>query len=272
MTFLEKLRRSIAARDSLVCVGLDPEVERLPEGLPRGPEGVLRFNLEIVAATKDLVCAYKPNLAFYEALGRPGYDVLWETLAAIPRDVLTIADGKRADIGNTSRQYAKALFDVLGFDSATVNPYLGEDALTPFFEHANRGVFVLARTSNPGARDFEELPVVGPNGSRPLYEVVAARVRGWNRNGNAALVVGATVPAELARLRELTPELPFLIPGLGAQGGDLEAAVATSRLEAPAVISASRSILYASSGPDFAEAARRAAREMRDAIRRVGPG
>lgn len=269
MTFLDRLRAAIGASDSFLCLGLDPELDRLPAGIPRSAEGVLRFNREIIAATRDLVCAYKPNLAFYEALGPAGYDVLARTMEAIPREVVTIGDAKRGDIGNTARLYAKALFEQLGFDAATVNPYQGRDAVQPFLDYAERGVFVVCRSSNPGAADFQDLTVQTSAGPMDLAEAVADQVQGWNHARNAGLVVGATAPDELARLRARAPELPFLVPGVGAQGGSLRAAVSVSRSGAPAIVNASRAILYASSDADFAEAARRAAREVRDAMRRA---
>lgn len=267
MGFLDRLRSSVEVRDTLVCVGLDPELDRLPQGIAREPDGILAFNRAIIEATGDLVCAYKPNLAFYEALGPNGEVVLRETLRAIPSGVLKIGDAKRADIGNTSRFYAKALFEVFGFDAVTANPYLGYDALQPFLENGEYGTYILCRTSNPGAADFQNLPVRLNGEERPLYEVVARRVGEWNVNRNVGLVVGATAPSELARVRELAPDVPFLVPGIGAQAGDLAAAVRSSHPNAPSIISASRSILYASTRTDFASAAERAAREMRDAIR-----
>jgi orotidine-5'-phosphate decarboxylase len=270
VSFLNKLRAAVATRESLVCVGLDPELSRLPVGLPRTPDGVIAFNRAIVEATADLVCAYKPNLAFYESLGVAGHRVLVETLAVIPRELVTIGDAKRGDIGNTDRHYAAALYDDLGFDAVTASPYLGEDSLEPFLAYRDRGVFVVCRTSNPGGADFQNLSVADGDATRPLYEVVARRVREWNRHGNAALVVGATAPEELVRIRELAPDPPILIPGIGAQAGDLAAAVAAHRAEAPAVISASRSVLFASAGHDFAAAARRAASELRESIRQLG--
>jgi len=272
MPFREKLVSAIAARGSLLCVGLDPEIARLPAPLPRTPDGALRLNLAVIEATADLACAYKPNLAFYEALGREGYDVLRATLGAIPRDVPVIGDAKRGDIGNTARQYAAALFDDLGFDAVTVNPYLGGDAVEPFLAYADRGVLVVCRTSNPGAAEIQDLPVVDDGTTVPLYEVVARRVQRWNRDGNAGLVVGATAPTELDRIREIAPDLPILVPGIGAQAGDLAAAVRADRPGAPAIISASRTIMFAGSGLDFAAAAHRAARELRDAIRQARSG
>lgn len=263
LTFVEKLRSAIEANASLLCVGLDPEIERLPDGLPRTVEGVLRFNQAIIDATADLVCAYKPNLAFYEAMGPDGLHCLAATLKAIPERIPVIADAKRGDVGNTARQYARALFDVYGFDAVTASPFLGADALEPFLAYADRGVFVLCRTSNPGAAELQDLLVSESGTTCTLYEYIAWRAHRWNQRGNCGLVVGATAPAELRRIRELAPDLPLLIPGIGSQGGDLASAVEAHRPSAPAVINASRSIIYASGGEEFAASARAAAQQLR---------
>jgi orotidine-5'-phosphate decarboxylase len=262
MTFREKLEAATARNGSLLCVGLDPDPARLPV------DDVGEFNRAIVEATADLVCAYKPNLAFYEALGEEGYAALRKTLEAIPPHIPTIADGKRGDIGNTARAYARAVFDVLGFDAVTVNPYLGGDSLEPFIEREDRGVFVLCRTSNPGAADIQDLAVASDGGSRPLYEVLAELARDWNTRGNVGLVTGATYPEELRRVRELCPEMVLLVPGVGAQAGDLAAAVrgGVDARGGGMLVNASRGVLYASKGADFAEAAREAARALRDEI------
>ena len=260
--FREKLESAATRNGSLLCVGLDPDPARLPI------ESVGEFNRAIIEATADLVCAYKPNLAFYEALGEAGYAALRETLAAIPPHIPTIADAKRGDIGNTARAYASAVFDVLGFDAVTVSPYLGGDSLAPFIEREDRGVFVLCRTSNPGAADFQDLEVSSEKGIRPLYEVVAERARSWNSRGNVGLVTGATYPEELGRVRELCPDMLLLIPGVGAQAGDLAAAVREG-LDARGggiLVVAARGVLYASKGADFARAARGAAESLRDQI------
>ena len=269
MSFFQKLARTAEGNDSLLCVGLDPD----PERLPSAAGGVASFQRAIIEATCDLVCAYKPNVAFYEALGEAGPEALRDTLAAIPAGVPVIADAKRGDVGHTARAYARALFDYWGFDAATVSPYLGADSLEPFLEREDRGVFLLCRTSNPGARDLQDLPVLlGENGgTRPLFEVVAERAKEWNTRGNLGLVVGATYPDELARVREICPEMTFLVPGVGAQGGDLEACLRRG-LDAQGgglIINASRQVLYASPGPDFASAAREAGLALRDEMRRL---
>ncbi len=266
LTFLEKLREIITRNASLLCVGLDPEIDRLPAGLPRSVDGILEFNRAIIDATADLVCAYKPNLAFYEALGPDGLRCLEATRQAIPDRIPVIGDAKRGDIGNTARLYATALFDVYGFDAVTINPYQGQDSAEPFLAYADRGVFVVCRSSNPGSTELQNLLVSEGGMTCPLYEYVAWRVRSWNQNGNCGLVVGATAPNELRRIRLLAPDLPLLIPGVGSQGGDLAAAVATHRDSAPSVVNVSRSVIYASADSHFASAARTAAERLRSAM------
>jgi orotidine-5'-phosphate decarboxylase len=275
MGFLEKLLKAARTNESLLCVGLDPDPELMPAGM-----GVLEFNRAIVDATSDLVCAYKPNLAFYEALGTEGLRALEKTVTHIPDTIPVIGDAKRGDIGSTARAYARALFETLGFDAATVNPYLGYDSLEPFIEYQGKGVFILCRTSNAGSVDFQDLVLSGKSagvegGGRPLFEVVALKAREWNALGNVGLVVGATYPEELRRVRQLCPEMPLLIPGIGAQGGDPASAVrygVDARGE-KAIISSSRQIIYAypgggEKGGDFAAAARGAALKLRDEINR----
>jgi orotidine-5'-phosphate decarboxylase len=260
--FFEKLEQAARKNGSLLCVGLDPDPALMPV------DDVAAFNRAIIRATSDFVVAYKPNLAFYEALGEQGMAALRETLAAIPSDIPVIADAKRGDIGNTAKAYARALFDELGFDAATVNPYLGGDAVEPFLEREEKAAFILCRTSNPGARDFQDLDVHVGDASRPLFEVVAEAARSWNTRGNVGLVVGATYPEELRRVRALCPEMTFLVPGVGTQGGDV-AAVMANGLDAKGgglVVNVSRQVLYASRGADFAQAAGEAARRLRDEI------
>jgi orotidine-5'-phosphate decarboxylase len=267
--FTDQLHARWAA-GTLLCVGLDPEEGRLPDPV-RGasaPERFVAFNRAIVEATADLVCAYKPNAAFYEAHGPAGVDALVRTVAMIHErapGVPVLLDAKRGDMANTSRLYARAVFDACGADAVTVQPYQGEEALAPFLERSDRGVFVLCRTSNPGAVEMQDLRMDG----EPLYLALARRVAGqWNARGNCGLVVGATWPDELRAIRAAAPQLPILVPGIGAQGGDLEASVRAGR-DAHGhglLISASRSILYASTGADFAHAARAEAQCLRDAI------
>jgi orotidine-5'-phosphate decarboxylase len=262
MNFVEKLLTAARTNRSLLCIGLDPD----PELMPR--VDVLEFNTAIVDATSDLVCAYKPNLAFYEALGIEGLKALERTIAYIPKAIPIIGDAKRGDIGSTARAYARALFETLGFDAATVNPYLGYDSVEPFIEYKEKGVFILCRTSNVGSADFQDL--ITSDISKPLFEIVARRAKEWNTYGNVGLVMGATYPEELKRVRQLCPEMPLLIPGIGAQGGDLLDAVryGVDAKGEKAIISSSRQIIYASRGEDFAMAAREAALKLRDDINR----
>ena len=272
---MEKLLKAARTNGSLLCIGLDPDPELMPAGM-----GVLEFNRAIVDATSDLVCAYKPNLAFYEALGTKGLSALEKTVTYIPDAIPVIGDAKRGDIGSTARAYARALFETLGFDAATVNPYMGYDSLEPFIEYREKGVFILCRTSNAGSVDFQDLVLSGKSagvegGERPLFEVVALRAREWNALGNVGLVVGATYPQELRRVRQLCPQMPLLIPGIGAQGGDPASAVryGVDAWGEKAIISSSRQIIYAylgegGKGGDFAAAARGAALKLRDEINR----
>lgn len=265
MNFPDRLRVVQARKDSLLCVGLDVDPQRLPSFLKRSRTGVFDFITAIVDATYDLVCAYKPNLAFFESMGSEGWDLLRRTVALIPQNIITIGDGKRGDIGNTGERYAAALFDDLKFDAVTVSPYMGRDSVEPFLTRHGKGVFLLALTSNPGSADFQRVKV----GGRPLYETVVKVSETWALG--IGYVVGATHPRELKRIRTLVPNAPLLIPGIGSQGGDLEAAVraGVTRHGDLAVINASRSVLYASSGRDFAKAAHAEAKRMRDAIERV---
>ena len=211
-------------------------------------------------------------MAFFEVLGPEGLQALQEVMHMIPAHIPIILDAKRGDIGNTARNYAATVFDVYGADAVTVNPYLGYDSVTPFLAYREKGTILLCRTSNPGARDFQDLQVQEGDGqTRPLYEVVARKVQSWNSAGNCGLVVGATYPQELARLRELCPEMPILIPGVGAQGGDLEAAV-NAGVDAQgelAIISVSRGILYAGDDEEYAEIAGKEARKLRDRINMI---
>jgi orotidine-5'-phosphate decarboxylase len=258
MKFTDKLLKASRKNKSWLCIGLDPNPELMPALY------VPQFNKAIIDATSDLVCAYKPNLAFYEALGAEGFAILEKTVKYIPGDIPVIGDAKRGDIGNTARAYARALFSVLGFDAATVNPYLGFDSIEPFINYQDKGVFILCRTSNKGATDFQDLHTDG----LPLYETVARKAKDWNTYGNIGLVVGATYPEELKKVRSICPEMPLLIPGIGAQGGDLASAVGygvDARGE-KAIINVSRQILYASKEKDFAQAARNVAEKIRDQI------
>jgi orotidine-5'-phosphate decarboxylase len=260
MNFNEKLMNATENNNSLLCIGLDPDPELMPKGM-----GVFKFNKAIIDCTCDLVCAYKLNLAFYEALDG-GIDAMKQTIKSIPNNIPIIGDAKRGDIGNTAKAYAKAIFDVLNFDATTVNPYLGFDTVEPFIEHWDRGVFILCRTSNPSSADFQSLPLVTEQRRLPLFEIVALRAAQWNQHGNIGLVVGATYPQELKFIRENHPDMPLLIPGIGAQGGDLASAVryGVNPGGRKAIISSSRQIIYASKEKDFAQAARQAASTLRE--------
>lgn len=265
--FKQLLARAVADHDSLVCVGLDPEPEKFPPPLRGRAESIFEFNKAIVDATADLVCCYKPQFAHYAALHAE--DQLEQTIRYINTrapGVPVILDSKRGDIGNTASKYAQEAFERYGADAVTVNPYLGGDAVQPFLDWQHKGVVILCRTSNPGARDFQDLDV---GGGRKLYHAVAERVaHEWNRHGNCLLVVGATYPAELAEIRARVGDLPFLVPGVGAQGGDVAQAVQNGRTREGdgLIISSSRGILYAGKDEGFAEAARHAARQLRDEI------
>ena len=264
--FTQQLADAWDKNDSLVCVGLDPEIERFPAHIRAEPSPIFHFNRAIIDATADLVCAYKPQFAHYAAY--EAEDQLERTIEYIHRvhpGLPVILDAKRGDIGNTAERYAIEAFERYGADAVTVNPYLGGESLEPFLRHAERGVLVLCRTSNPGAGDLQDLPVEG----RPLYQVVAElAARRWNSRGNCLLVVGATYPRELAAVRALVGDMPLLVPGVGAQGGDVEQVVASGRTRAGTglIISSSRAILYASAGEDFAEAARTAVTRLREQI------
>ena len=265
MNFTEKLSTATEKNNSLLCIGLDPDPELMP-----ARTDVFKFNKAIIDVTADLVCAYKLNLAFYEALGIEGLEAMQRTVKYIPDNIPAIGDGKLGDIGNTAKAYAKAIFDVFGFDAATLNPYLGFDSIEPFIERWDRGVFILCRTSNPGAVDFQNLPLETGSKRLPLFEIVALRAAQWNKQGNIGLVVGATYLEELKLIRQNHPDMLLLIPGIGAQGGDLASAVGygVDAYGRKALISSSRQIIYASREKDFAPAARQAASSLREQINR----
>jgi orotidine-5'-phosphate decarboxylase len=263
LDFIDKLTKATQKNNSLLCVGLDPDPELMPGGV-----SVFDFNKAIIDATADLVCAYKLNFAFYEVLEDEGLEALKRTAKYIPDGIIAIGDAKRGDIANTAKAYAKSIFVNYEFDATTVNPYLGFDSIEPFLKYQDRGVFVLCRTSNAGATDFQSLNAESDGNSLPLYEIVARKVSQWNKYGNLGLVVGATYPEELKTIRQNHPTLPLLIPGIGAQGGDLAPVVkyGVNKQGERAIINSSRQIIYASKGKDFAVAARRAAAALRDQI------
>lgn len=268
MNFIDKLSAAWARNDSLLCVGLDPDLERFPAHLQDQPDGIVQFCKAIIDATADLACAFKPQIAYFAALGAEDQleaicRYLRETYPHIP----IVLDAKRGDIGATAHQYAREAFERYGADAVTASPYMGSDSVEPYMAWPDRGVIVLCRTSNAGGSDLQFLDV----GGKPLYQHVAQLVaEKWNTNGQCALVVGATFPEEIAQVRALVGDMPLLIPGIGAQGGDVEATVRAGRTAdgTGMMINSSRAILYAKAqdGEDFAAAARRVARETRDAI------
>lgn len=273
MGFIDALRVRWRQANTLLCVGLDPEPAKFPAHLREQPDAVFAFCRGIVDATAEYVCAFKPQIAHFAALGAE--EALQRLIAhvhAAHPGIPVILDSKRGDIGSTARNYAIEAFDRYGADAVTVNPYLGRDSAQPYLDRADRGVVVLCRTSNPGSGEFQDLSVADAEGqARPLYQRVAQRVASdWNMNGNCLLVVGATWPNELAEVRALVGDLPFLVPGIGAQGGDVEAVVRKGATgdSTGLVISSSRAILYAGNGVDFADAARAAAHAQRDEINR----
>jgi orotidine-5'-phosphate decarboxylase len=270
MQAVKDLQRIQQSNRSMICLGLDLDPRKMPQDYAGSLKGMFEFAHRIIDATSDQVCAYKPNLAFYESLGSEGMSLLKLIRERIPENIPVIMDGKRNDIGNTAQQYASALFDGLNANWITANPYMGHDSLRPFLERKDRGVFVLCLTSNPGSKDFQQLRVEG----RPLYEHVVEKVSYWNKDRNCGLVVGATHPEQLRDIRAKAGEMPILIPGVGAQGGSLEEAVVagTDHFNKPAVINVSRSVLYASNGPDFAQRARQELMKLNGIVTRVRSG
>jgi orotidine-5'-phosphate decarboxylase len=266
MTFMQTLRQAWQRSDSLVCVGLDPEPSRIPAHLRAQDDAVFEFCRAIVDATADAVCCFKPQIAHFAAIGAE--DALQRLIAHIHEHhagVPVILDAKRGDIGSTAQHYASEAFTRYRADAVTVNPYLGRDSVQPYLDRHDKGVVILCRTSNAGAGDLQDLDV----GGRPLYQHVASLVAEvWNQNGNCLLVTGATYPAELKAVRRLVGDMPLLVPGIGAQGGDVEAVVRNGKTQdgTGLLISSSRAILYASSAEDFAEAARHATLKLRDEI------
>jgi orotidine-5'-phosphate decarboxylase len=268
-TFVEKLYAACKTTQSLVCVGLDVDPERMPI------DDVAAFNRGIVDATRDYAAAYKPNFGFYEALGIPGLKALEATISHIrdtAPDAILLGDCKRGDIDSTDLFYARAMFEVWDLDAVTVSPYMGLDSIQPFLDYTDRGTFVLCRTSNKGGADVQDLTVTLDGEPMPVYQAVARHALRWNQHGNVGLVTGATYPEELTEVRKLCPGLPMLVPGVGAQGGDLANSVRFG-LDAGfpnLLINASRSIIYAGRGEgDFRSAAGKAAENLRSAINRI---
>lgn len=268
MTFSQTLDAIIEKNNSLVCVGLDSDTSKLPSHLASTSDNQFEFNKAIIDATHDLVCAYKPNSAFYEANGEQGLGQLKRTTQYLKEtypEIPIILDAKRADIGNTNAGYIESAFEWLGVDAITVHPYLGKEALQPFLDREDKGIIILARTSNPGAGEFQDLI----SGGEPLYMHVAKHVSAqWNTHGNCMLVVGATYPEELASVRQATGDMILLVPGIGAQGGDVEKTVkgGLNSKKAGMIINSSRGIIFASSGEDFAEKAREETMKLKEEI------
>ena len=266
MTFIERLRQAWAAQNTLLCVGLDPDPARLPRHLADSKYPIFEFGRAIVDATADLVCAFKPQIAYYAAARAE--DQLEMTIAHVRQrhpGIPVILDAKRGDVGSTAEMYAREVFLRYQADAVTVSPYLGFDSLQPYLDYADKGVIVLCRTSNPGARDVQDIE----SGGRKLYQLIAEiAARDWNANANVLLVVGATYPQELGEIRTIVGDMPLLVPGVGAQGGDVAAVFANGATAdgTGLIISSSRAVLYASSGADYAAAARAAALKLRDEI------
>lgn len=262
--------------NKFVCVGLDSQYDKIPEFIREGKdidEAMFSFNKEIIEKTNDLVCAYKPQYAFYGAQGQEGISALIRTIKYIHNkypSIPVIVDAKRNDIGNTAKQYAKEIFDVYKADAVTTNPYLGSDGLNPFLEREGKGLFILCRTSNPSAKELQDLQVEHPQiGEVPFYQAVAYQTANqWNQSGQCGMVIGATYPKELAEIREIAPDIPLLIPGIGEQGGDVKKTVQAGQDSngQGMVINSSRSIIFASEEKDFAKASREATQNLSNLI------
>jgi len=270
MHFMTALRAAWQQRDSLLCVGLDPDPAKFPAHLQGRPDAILAFCTQIVDATADLVCCFKPQIAYFAAhRAEDQLEALIEHIHAAHPDTPVILDAKRGDIGSTAEQYAIEAFERFKADAITVNPYMGRDSVDPYLAWPDKGVILLELHAAMGRIDLQFLEVDTPHGRMKLYEHVARTVADdWNASGNCALVVGATFPAEIARVRELVGDMPLLVPGIGAQGGDIAATLAAGRTAngSGLMINSSRAVLYAGKGEDFAQAARRVAQETRDAV------
>jgi orotidine-5'-phosphate decarboxylase len=258
MKTYDKIIKAIEKNNSMLCIGLDSDINKIPHFVRNVPGGMLLFNQSIIESTRDLVCAYKINFAFYERYGIDGCDILHKTIESIPNDIVIIADAKRGDIGNTSNFYATAAFNRFGSDAVTVNPYMGRDSVEPFLRNEEKMTFLLALTSNPGSADFQKLESEG----KPIYMHVVEKSLRWADHRKLGYVVGATHPEELARVRSQAKDNVLLIPGIGTQGGDAEA-ILRANAGGPAIVNVSRSIIFASENADFAEQARRRAIEFK---------
>ena len=269
MSFAGKLNKAWQATNSLVCVGLDPEPKKFPDRFRDAPGGIFEFNKAIIDATRDLACAYKPQFAHYAAhAAEIQLEHTIDYIKATAPNAIVILDSKRGDIGSTAEQYAKEAFERYGADAVTLSPFMGFDSVQPYLKYEGKGAFLLCRTSNPGGDDLQNQHLSDVEGAPRLYEHVAKLAQGpWNTNGQLGLVVGATYPAEIEAVRKVAPNVPLLIPGVGAQGGDAVATVKAGwRANAPIVVNSSRAIIYASDGEGYAEAARREARKTRDLL------
>ena len=274
MTFIDMLRDAATQNNSMLCVGLDPEPTRFPTGMQGDPRKIYDFCAAIVDATADLVCAFKPQIAYFAAHGAEDQlERLMQHMRCNAPNVPVILDAKRGDIGSTAQQYAREAFERYGADAVTLSPFMGFDSVEPYLDYPGKGAFLLCRTSNPGGDDLQNQRLASVEGQPLLYEHIARLAQGpWNRNGQLGLVVGATYPAEIERVRLLAPTVPLLIPGVGAQGGDAAATVRAGwRPNGPIIVNSSRAILYASSGADFADAARREALKTRDLLQAARP-
>jgi len=266
MNFKQKLADITQKNNSVVCVGLDIDKEKIPKFLFESTkQPFFEFNKSIINQTKDIVCAYKLNMAFYEVFGSQGIDLLKKTIEYIPKDIIIILDGKRNDIGNTAKKYAHSFFKTLKADAITINPYLGQDGIKPFLDYKDKCSFILCRTSNDSAGDFQDLQI----NKIPFYQIVAKKIREWDYNNNCGAVVGATYPEELKTIRNiLGDEIPILIPGIGKQGGDVKKTIknGTNSNGNMAIINSSRSIIFAGEDEDFAEKSREKTKKLRDKI------
>ena len=266
MNFVQRLQTIQRRNNSLLCIGLDTDLARIPKFLQKYSNPQYEFNRRIIDETKDLVCAYKLNLAFYETIGEDGWSTVHRTLDYIPKEIVTIGDGKRGDISSSAEWQARLFYEDWNFSASTVSPYMGRDSIEPFIRRNDRCAFVLAVTSNKGSKDFQYLKV----GGKLLYEHVVRKAIEWNAKKNIGFVAGATHPKDLHRIRSLAPEMPILVPGIGAQRGNLEAAVryGCDKNGELAIINVGRSVIYTSTDEDFAEKAREAATDYRDQINR----
>ena len=261
------LFKQIQAKRSYLCIGLDTDPDKIPRHLQSTADPVFEFNRQIIDATHQHCVAYKPNIAFYEALGPGGWESLQKTLEYIPRDIFSIADAKRGDIGNTASLYAKTFFEYLDFDALTVAPYMGEDSVKPFLSYKGKWVILLAHTSNPGSLDFQMIE--SKDTGRKLYEEVVLKALQWGTPDQLMFVVGATQAEKIGAIRKLAPQSFFLVPGIGAQGGDLQAVSREAmNKQCGLLVNSSRAIIYASSGQDFATAAAREARKVQEEMDR----